>query len=183
MGILTSGGDCAGLNAAIRAVFKHAIVDFGAEVIGIERGTRGLMDRPVAARAIERTLFTGELLRQCGTVVGAVNSGDPFAYPEPDGTTRDRSADVLDGLADLRLDALIAIGGDGSLRILKRLSDLGGPPLIAIPNTIDNDVPGTDLCIGYHTAVATAVETLDRLQPKAPTSAAPMAWPGAGSAI
>lgn len=167
LGVLTSGGDCAGLNAAIRAVFKHAIINHGAEVVGILRGTQGLMERPVAAKMLERSLFTGELLRQGGTMLGTVNKGDPFAFPDQDGALHDRSDEVIEGLQSLNLGALVAIGGDGSLRILKRLADQGGFPLIAIPKTIDNDVPGTDLCIGYHTAVATAVEALDRLQPTA----------------
>jgi len=167
LGVLTSGGDCAGLNAAIRAVVKRAISGYGAEVVGILQGTRGLLDRPVKARTLELSLFTGEVLRQGGTMLGTVNTGDPFAFPDGKGGVIDRSGEVLDGIRKLGLDALVGIGGDGSMRILKRLADQGGIPFVGIPKTIDNDVPGTEMCIGFHTAVATAVEALDCLQPTA----------------
>jgi 6-phosphofructokinase 1 len=167
LGLLTSGGDCAGLNAALRAAAKRAITGFSAEVVGILQGTKGLMERPVRARPLDLSVFTGDILRQGGTMLGTVNTGDPFAYPDGAGGFSDRSEEVLEGIRILELDALIGIGGDGSMRILKRLADQGGLPFIGIPKTIDNDVPGTELCIGYHTAVATAVEALDRLQPTA----------------
>ena len=167
LGLLTSGGDCAGLNAAIRAVVKRAVTGNGAEVVGILQGTRGLMERPVKARPLDLAVFTGDILRQGGTMLGTVNTGDPFAFPDGKGGVSDRSAEVLDGIRGLGLDALIGIGGDGSMRILKRLADQGNLPFVGIPKTIDNDVPGTEMCIGYHTAVATAVEALDRLQPTA----------------
>jgi 6-phosphofructokinase len=167
LGLLTSGGDCAGLNAAIRAVVKRAVTGYGAEVVGILQGTRGLMERPVKARPLDLAVFTGDILRQGGTMLGTVNKGNPFTFPDGKGGVSDRSAEVLDGIRGLGLDALIGIGGDGSMRILKRLADQGNLPFVGIPKTIDNDVPGTEMCIGYHTAVATAVEALDRLQPTA----------------
>ena len=167
LGVLTSGGDCAGLNAAIRAVVKRAITGYGAEVVGILQGTKGLMERPVLARPLDLSVFTGDILRQGGTMLGTVNTGDPFAFPDGQGGFADRSDEVIDGIRQLGLDALIGIGGDGSMRILRRLADQGGLPFVGIPKTIDNDVQGTELCIGYHTAVATAVEALDRLQPTA----------------
>ncbi|MAO55480.1 MAG: 6-phosphofructokinase [Rhodospirillaceae bacterium] len=167
LGVLTSGGDCAGLNAAIRAVVKRAITGYGAEVVGILQGTKGLMERPVMARPLDLSVFTGDILRQGGTMLGTVNTGDPFAFPDGQGGFADRSDEVIDGIRQLGLDALIGIGGDGSMRILRRLADQGGLPFVGIPKTIDNDVQGTELCIGYHTAVATAVEALDRLQPTA----------------
>lgn len=167
LGLLTSGGDCAGLNAAIRAVVKRAVTGYGAEVIGILQGTRGLMARPVNVRPLDLSIFTGDILRQGGTMLGTVNKGNPFAFPDGAGGVSDRSAEVLDGIRQLGLDALIGIGGDGSMRILKRLAGQGNLPFVGIPKTIDNDVPGTEMCIGYHTAVATAVEALDRLQPTA----------------
>src|SRR3546814_4323978 len=85
----------------------------------------------------------------------------------PDGTVLDQSPRMLEGLAELRLDALIGIGGDGSFRILDRLTRQGGMPFVGIPKTIDNDVVGTDASIGFNTAVEVAVEALDRLQPTA----------------
>ncbi|PIW27800.1 MAG: 6-phosphofructokinase [Rhodospirillales bacterium CG15_BIG_FIL_POST_REV_8_21_14_020_66_15] len=167
LGVLTSGGDCAGLNAAIRAVVKRAVTGHGAEVVGILQGTKGLMERPVRTRPLDLSIFTGDILRQGGTMLGTVNTGDPFAFPDGRGGVTDRSAEVLEGIRGLDIDALIGIGGDGSMRILRRLADQGGIPFVGIPKTIDNDVPGTEMCIGYHTAVATAVEALDRLQPTA----------------
>ncbi|MEQ8227119.1 MAG: ATP-dependent 6-phosphofructokinase [Rhodospirillales bacterium] len=167
LGVLTSGGDCAGLNAAIRAVVYRAVTGHGAEVVGILQGTKGLMERPVRTRPLDLSVFTGDILRQGGTMLGTVNTGDPFAYPDGQGGVTDRSSEVLDGIGQLDIDALIGIGGDGSMRILRRLADQGRIPFVGIPKTIDNDVQGTELCIGYHTAVATAVEALDRLQPTA----------------
>lgn len=166
IGVLTSGGDCAGLNAAIRSIVIHA-EDLGWQVIGIEDGTNGLLDRPVRARRLESAQFDGTLLRRAGTILGAVSTGDPFAFRQPDGGVVDLSPRMLEGLAGLRLDALIGIGGDGSFRILDRLTRLGGMPFVGIPKTIDNDVVGTDAAIGFNTAVEVAVEALDRLHPTA----------------
>src|SRR6185369_10179702 len=89
------------------------------------------------------------------------------AYPMPDGTTVDRSNEVIEGLRALRLDAVIGIGGDGSFRILDRLARQGRFPLVGIPKTIDNDLGLTETSIGFDTAVAVATEALDRLQPTA----------------
>jgi 6-phosphofructokinase 1 len=102
-----------------------------------------------------------------GTILGTTNRGDPFAYPMPDGSRRDRSAEVIEGVRLLGLDALIGIGGDGSLAILRRLARQGGIPLVGIPKTIDNDVGATESSVGYHTAVMVATEAIDRLQPTA----------------
>jgi 6-phosphofructokinase 1 len=142
LGILTSGGDCAGLNAVIRAVAHRAIEGYGWRVFGIHEGTLGLLRRPV-------------------------DHGDPFDFPMPDGSRRDRSQEIIEGYRELGLDALIAVGGDGSLRILRRLAQQGGINLVGIPKTIDNDVPYTENSVGYITAVDVATEALDRLQPTA----------------
>ena len=166
IGVMTSGGDCAGLNAAIRAIVLRADA-LGIEVIGIEDGTQGLLDRPVRARRLPVQEFDGYLLRRAGTIIGTVSSGDPFAFRMPDGSLVDQSERMLAGIAELRLDALIGIGGDGSFRILDRLTRQGGIPFIGVPKTIDNDVVGTDAAIGFNTAVEVAVEALDRLQPTA----------------
>lgn len=166
IGVMTSGGDCAGLNAAIRAIVLHADA-LGIEVIGIEDGTQGLLDRPVRARRLRVEEFDGYLLRRAGTILGTVSSGDPFAFRMPDGSVLDQSARMLEGLAELGVEALIGIGGDGSFRILDRLTRQGGVPFVGVPKTIDNDVFGTDAAIGFNTAVEVAVEALDRLQPTA----------------
>ncbi len=167
LGILTSGGDCAGLNAALRAVVHRAVDGYGWTVVGIEQGTRGLMDRPPSAREMDLDIFDGTLMRQGGTILGTTNKGDPFAFPMADGTLRDRSDEVIEGFRMLDLDALIGIGGDGSQTILRKLAQKGGFGLVTIPKTIDNDVAETEVAIGYDTAVQVATEALDRLQPTA----------------
>lgn len=167
IGILTSGGDCAGLNAAIRAVTFRAIEQHGLAVIGIQDGTAGLLERPVKSMDLTMKVFAGQYLRMGGTLLGTVNKGDPFAYPMPDGSIKDRSAEAIEGFRMLDLDALIGIGGDGSMRILSRLAAQGKIPFIGIPKTIDNDVARTDFAIGYMSAVDVAVDALDRLQPTA----------------
>ncbi len=167
IGVLTSGGDCAGLNAAIRAVAKRAIHGYGWDVIGIHEGTLGLMERPPKHENINIGIFTGNILRMGGTVLGTINKGDPFSYPMPDGSRKDRSQEVIDGFNQLGLDALIGIGGDGSMKILNRLARQGNFQFIGIPKTIDNDVAFTEFSVGFATAVSSAVEALDRLQPTA----------------
>lgn len=167
IGLLTSGGDCAGLNAAIRAVVLAANDTYGFEVIGIRNGTEGLLARPIKAETLDPTLFDGAMLRQAGTLLGTVNRGDPTAYPMANGEIRDRTDEFVESYKTLGLDGLIVIGGDGSLTILRRLAQAGGLNLIAIPKTIDNDVAGTDRSIGFHTALTVATEALDRLQPTA----------------
>lgn len=167
IGVLTSGGDCAGLNAVIRAVVHRAIHGYGWQVFGIHEGTRGFMENPVKCEELHLGLFTGNILRMGGTILGTTNEGDPFDFPMPDGTRKDRSDEIIKGYHDLGLDALIAIGGDGSLAILRRLAEKGGLNLVGIPKTIDNDVSFTENSIGYLTAVNVATEALDRLQPTA----------------
>jgi len=166
IGILTSGGDCAGLNAVIRAVVSRAVQGYGWRVCGIRQGTMGLLKRPVDFAALDLSM-TSNILRLGGTILGTTNKGDPFAFPMPDGTLKDRSAELLEGLSQLGLHALIGVGGDGSLTILRRLAQQGGVNFVGIPKTIDNDVGTTETSIGYDTAVAVATEALDRLQPTA----------------
>ncbi|HXQ49663.1 MAG TPA: ATP-dependent 6-phosphofructokinase [Stellaceae bacterium] len=167
IGILTSGGDCAGLNAAIRAVVARAIQGHGWRVLGIRQGTMGLMRRPVEYEELDLRISTVNILRLGGTILGTTNKGDPFAYPMPDGSLKDRSEEVIDGARALGLDAIVGIGGDGSFTILRRLAQQGGLNLVGIPKTIDNDVGATESSIGYNTAVSVATEALDRLQPTA----------------
>ncbi len=164
IGILTSGGDCAGLNAAIRAIVSRAVRTYGWDVFGIREGTRGLMSRPIRAVKLDLDTYTDQLLRQGGTVLGAVSTGDPFNYPMPDGTFKDRTEDIVEGYQDLGLSAIIGIGGDGSMYILNRLAQTGSIKFVGIPKTIDNDLALTECSIGFTTAVNVAVEALDRLQ-------------------
>ena len=167
IGILTSGGDCAGLNAVLRAVTHRAIEGYGWQVIGIHQGTAGLMARPAEAEELQLSLFDGTLLRMGGTILGTTNRGNPFDFPLDDGSRIDRSDEVISGYRSLGLDALIGVGGDGSLDILRRLAVQGGINLVGIPKTIDNDVGLTEVSIGYATAVKVATEALDQLQPTA----------------
>jgi ATP-dependent phosphofructokinase / diphosphate-dependent phosphofructokinase len=162
IGILTSGGDCAGLNAVIRAVVHRAMGTYGWEVMGICRATQGLM-----APSLEFVMFdvtkVNSLLTTGGTMLGTTNKGNPFAFPMADGTVCDRSEEIIEGYYKLGLDALIGIGGDGSLAILRKLAQQGGWNLVGIPKTIDNDVGVTERSIGFDTAVNIATEALDRL--------------------
>ena len=167
IGLLTSGGDCAGLNAVLRAVVHRAVDGYGWEVVGIRQGTAGLLSRPTEIQPLDLSLFTGELLRQGGTILGTTNKGDPFDYPMPDGSRKDRSEEVIEGYRSLELDALIGIGGDGSMAILRRLAQQGDIKLVGIPKTIDNDVGSTEVSIGHATAVGVATDALDHLQPTA----------------
>lgn len=163
IGVLTSGGDCAGLNAAIRAVTDHAIGGHGWQVIGIKNGHLGLMEMPRKIIPITRDMVRGDMLRAGGTMLGTTTKGDPFAFPDADGSVRDRSADVINSLKKLGIDGLIVIGGDGSMRLFHRLLAPAGIPWIGIPKTIDNDVPGTEFAIGFVTAVDLVGASLDRL--------------------
>jgi len=164
--ILTSGGDCAGLNAVLRAVVLHASkLDW--DVIGIEDGTHGLLVLPPKVRHLTVENVDTLMLRQGGTILGTTNKGNPFAYPMPDGSLQDNSETIIQTFKGLGCEALIGIGGDGSLAILRRLAQQGNIPLIGVPKTIDNDLGMTESSIGFDTAVAVATEALDRLQPTA----------------
>ncbi len=158
IGILTSGGDCAGLNAVLRAVVRrvHAA---GGEVVGIRDGIAGLMARPIAAAPLVPADVDGDGagIGQGGTRLGTSNDGDP-APP------RAAQARVRAAYAELGLDALIGVGGDGSLRLLRGHARAAGWRLIGVPKTIDNDVAGTDLAVGHASAVAAATDALDRLR-------------------
>ena len=164
IGILTSGGDCAGLNAAIRAVVHRAVQGYDWDVVGICNSTSGLLAEPPTT--IPLTLESViSILPRGGTMLGTVNSGSPFAFPDGNGNLHDRSADVVKAYHQLGLSALVAIGGDGSLAILRKLAQIEpGMNLVAIPKTIDNDLCGTELAIGFSTAVEVTTEALDRLR-------------------
>ena len=164
IGILTSGGDCGGLNAAVRSIFFRAKNTYGMEVLGIQDGTVGLMQRPVAFLPLDYQTFSGSLLRQGGTFLGTTNKGNPFRFPMPDGSFKDRTQDIIDGYHELNLDGLIVIGGDGSMSILTEIAKRGNLNIVAIPKTIDNDVGATESSIGFNTAVNVATQALDNLQ-------------------
>lgn len=166
IGILTSGGDCAGLNAVIRAAVHRAHL-LGWETLGILNGTAGLLKDPPAVRVLSPQDFDGHVMRMGGTILGTTNKGNPFSFPMADGSHKDLSGKIVDGFKALALDAVIGIGGDGSFAILKKLAAQGNINLVGIPKTIDNDVGMTETSVGFDTAVAVATEALDRLQPTA----------------
>ncbi|MEM1041135.1 MAG: ATP-dependent 6-phosphofructokinase [Myxococcota bacterium] len=157
VGVLTGGGDCPGLNAVIRAVTKSLILRDGATVIGFEDGFEGLIER--RARTLSYRDVSG-LLTVGGTILGTSNKANPFEYFGRDGA--DVSDEVLDYVREIKLDALVAIGGDGTMSICHGLQEKG-LNVVGVPKTIDNDLVGTDRTFGFDTAVAIATEALDRL--------------------
>jgi 6-phosphofructokinase 1 len=160
IGVLTGGGDAPGLNAVIRAVVKTAS-NANVTVIGLEDSFDGLI-YPEKSREITLKEVTG-ILRLGGTILGTVNRGDPFAEPivTPLGTF-DYSDRVMEMFQDMGLDALICIGGDGTLAIAYEFYKKG-IPLVGVPKTIDNDIYGTTSCFGFDTAVSFATDAIDRL--------------------
>ena len=137
------------------------------EVIGVENGTAGLLEKPLRVKTLKPKDFNGFIMRLGGTILGTTNSRNPFKYTLPDGTVKDRSDEIIAGFKSLGVDAVIGIGGDGSFDILSRLAKKGDLKFVGIPKTIDNDLMMTDLSVGFDTAVAVATEALDRLQPTA----------------
>lgn len=161
--ILTGGGDCPGLNAVIRGVVRSAVGLHGWRVIGIEDGFEGLIGKP-RWRELDFDAVRG-ILSRGGTIIGTSNRGNPFAYPvEKNGKVEltDISDQVLKNFRELGADVLIAVGGDGTLKIAQGLFEKG-LPVIGVPKTIDNDLQATDVTFGYRTAVAIVTEALDRL--------------------
>jgi 6-phosphofructokinase 1 len=166
LALLTSGGDCAGLNAVIRAVVTHATRHHGWQVVGIQEGLHGLLFDPPHVVDLHPDKLDVDLLRKGGTILGTTNTGNPFSLPDDKGKT-DRSKEMIARFHALGLKHMIGVGGDGSLLILRQFAELGGIKLIGIPKTIDNDVGATEISIGFSTAVDIATEALDRLQPTA----------------
>jgi ATP-dependent phosphofructokinase / diphosphate-dependent phosphofructokinase len=158
IGILTGGGDCPGLNAVIRAAVRTAIRDYDFDVLGIQLGFEGLLTGatvPLTSESIRGILPKG------GTLLRTTNRGNPFEYPV-DGHSEDRSPLVLETVERLGIDGIIAIGGDGTLKIAQKLCDMG-VPMVAVPKTIDNDLAATDYTFGFMTAVSVATDAVDRL--------------------
>lgn len=161
--ILTGGGDCPGLNAVIRGVVRAAVLKRGWRVLGIEDGFDGLVDGP-RLRELDLQAVRG-ILPRGGTILGTSNRGNPFAYPARKGDEielTDVSGRVVENFRHSGAEALIAVGGDGTLKIARQLNALG-LPVVGVPKTIDNDLKGTDVTFGYSTAVETVTEALDKL--------------------
>jgi phosphofructokinase-like protein len=160
IGVLTGGGDAPGLNAVIRAVVK-AGANCNCEVIGLEDSFDGLIE-PNRWRRLQPKDVTG-ILRVGGTILGTTNRGNPFLYPiETTGGTKDYSARCVEMYNELKLDALIVIGGDGTLAIAHQFAQRG-LPIVGVPKTIDNDIVGTTNTFGFDTAVSFATDSIDRL--------------------
>jgi 6-phosphofructokinase 1 len=161
VGILTGGGDAPGLNAVIRAVVKSA-ANRGIECVGIEQGFDGLSDpAAIRFRILAPRDVTG-ILRIGGTILGTSSRGYPFGRTEGGAAADGYANRVIDAFQRLKLDALIAVGGDGTLAIAHEFSRRG-IPIVGVPKTIDNDVAGTARTCGFDTAVAFATEAIDRL--------------------
>ena len=165
LAINTGGGDAPGLNAVIRAAVLAASRR-GWEVVGIEDGYAGLFpDAPGEIVRLTPRIVRG-ITHVGGTILGTTNRGNPMDWPFtlPDGSVerRDRSGEILAAVRELEIDALIAIGGDGSLRIAAELASLG-LPVVGVPKTIDNDLAATTVTFGFHTAVQTATEAIGKL--------------------
>jgi 6-phosphofructokinase 1 len=157
VGILTGGGDCPGINAALRAVTKSLIQEHDAAVVGIRDGFRGLVERDV--QPLNYQDVSG-ILTHGGTILGANNKADPFNYRPRGGANV--SAQVVNTYNSLDLDALVAVGGDGTMSIAHGLTDLG-IDVVGVPKTIDNDIVGTEKTFGFDTAVSIATAAIDRI--------------------
>jgi len=150
IGVLTAGGDAPGLNAAIRAVVRAAVGRYGLDVVGFRDGWRGVMAgdaEPLTAASVQGIVHRG------GTILGS-SGADPYHEHGVDRVRR-----TVD---DLGLDAIVAIGGEGTMGASAQLAR-DGLPLVGVPKTIDNDLSGTDACIGFATAVQVATDAIDRL--------------------
>ncbi len=158
IGILTSGGDCPGINATIRGVCKTAIRHYGMEVFGIHNGFRGLLDDDVTP--LKEDSLTG-LLNRGGTVLGTSRE-KPFKRRGNAALSEDKPAMLLQTIRERQLDCIVCIGGNGTQKTAAKLAE-AGVNVVSVPKTIDNDVWGTDISFGFDSAVSIATEAIDRL--------------------
>ena len=163
IGILNGGGDCPGLNAVTRALVRSACIHHGWEVLGIFESFDGLIwpdkTKPLGPYQVRGILPIG------GTILGTTNRGDPFAYKTGSGANpqvNDFSQRVIDNFKKHKLDALVVVGGDGTLSIALKFHKLG-LPVIGVPKTIDNDLSATDKTFGFDTALHTATDAIDKI--------------------
>jgi len=162
IGVLTGGGDCPGLNAVIRAVVKTAMAN-NIEVIGIHNGYNGLVNNEMVTM---RDHHVAGILDRGGTILGTTNRDNPFHFCVTENGQKlfvDKSLQAMKNLKDREIEALVVIGGDGTIKVANDLIPLGAT-VVAVPKTIDNDIPGTERTFGFDTAVHVATEALDRLR-------------------
>jgi len=163
IGVCTGGGDCPGLNAVIRGVVKTALNDYGWQVIGVEDGFDGLI-WPEKTRALTAASVRG-ILPRGGTILGTTNRGNPFAYEVIENgkkVIKDFSQRCLENMKKLGIDAMVIIGGDGTLKIAHEFHKIG-MPVVGVPKTIDNDLSATEVTFGFETALQTATDAIDRI--------------------
>lgn len=158
IGILTSGGDCPGINATIRGVCKTAINHYGMEVFGIHSGFRGLLDDDIIQ--LTDNSLSG-LLNMGGTILGTSRE-KPFKRKGTSSMSENKPAILLNTIKKHQLDCIVCIGGNGTQKTAAKLVD-AGVNVISIPKTIDNDVWGTDVSFGFDSAVSIATDAIDRL--------------------
>jgi len=158
IGILTSGGDCPGINATIRGVCKTAINYYGMEVYGIHSGFQGLIDNdmePLTEKSMSGLLNLG------GTILGTSRE-KPFKKRPASSTSEDKPALIAQNIRHMQLDCVVCIGGNGTQKSAAKMAAMG-INVVSVPKTIDNDVWGTDLSFGFDTAVSIATDAIDRL--------------------
>ncbi len=165
IGVVTGGGDCPGLNAVIRAFTRAALRKQDWDVVGITDAFGGVLQDEPFVMPLNLDTVRG-ILPQGGTILGTSNRADPFKYPvideNGDSNYEDKSELLLSRLNQFGIDVLVMIGGDGTMRIAKRLCDMG-VKVVGVPKTIDNDLYGTDVTFGHDSACNIAMEAIDRL--------------------
>lgn len=162
IGVLTGGGDCPGLNAVLRAVVKKAVNDYDMSIIGFRDGYEGMILNNYIT--LDRKSVSG-ILSLGGTILGTSNRADPFNFPilqKEKYIYLDRSSELVANYERLGLDAIIAIGGDGTMAASDRVAKLG-VNIVGVPKTIDNDLYGTDQTFGFDSAVVTATDAIDKI--------------------
>lgn len=163
IGVCNGGGDCPGLNAVIRAVVRTASLEYGWSVIGVTNGFNGLI-WPEQSQELTLESIRG-ILPRGGTILGTTNRGNPFAFPiEENGkkVVHDYSRRCLEGMQKFGIDAMVVIGGDGTLTIAHEFSKFG-MNVVGVPKTIDNDLQATEFTFGFDTALHVATDAIDRL--------------------
>ncbi len=165
IGVLTGGGDCPGLNAVIRAVTVHSILNHKIEVFGILDGYSGLINKKLKKMSQENV---SGILPRGGTILGTSNRDNPFKYSTGSVLNNEKkyidvSEEVVKTVEYNELDAVITIGGDGTQAIANKLYEECGIPVVGIPKTIDNDLDGTDVTFGFDTALTIATNSIDKI--------------------